>query len=169
MFAKSPLAVDKHRLKCLWLSSLLWGEGVSAWWFLGLQNLQSLPDYINCACSMLQKKSYTRQNLTLQLFQCTPRLYSKELSALYQNSSCICNVQSRNQSKWVICAIWHFNLVISKMVWVKLWYWNFEQLTSLNWLLQLHRHPYSADLHVFEVELPFSFAQKMNLAFVVVS
>ena len=28
MFAKSPLAVDKHHLKCLWLSSLLWGEGL---------------------------------------------------------------------------------------------------------------------------------------------
>lgn len=30
MFAKSPLAVDKHLLKCLWLSSLLLGEGVAA-------------------------------------------------------------------------------------------------------------------------------------------
>ena len=110
MFAKSPLAVDKHLLKCLSLSSLLLGEGVAVWWFLGLQNLQSLPDYINCACSRLQKKSYTRQNLNLQLFECTPRLYSKELSALYQNSSCICSVQSRNLSKWVTCPAGHFKL-----------------------------------------------------------
>ena len=48
------------------------------------------------------------------------------------------------------------NWATSKMVWVKLWYWNFEQLT-FEQLLQLHHHPYSADLHAFDVEVPFSF------------
>ena len=46
------------------------------------------------------------------------------------------------------------NWVTSKMVWVTPWYWNFEHLTSSNWLLQLH-HPYPAYLDVFQVLIYF--------------
>ena len=40
------------------------------------------------------------------------------------------------------------NWVISKMFWVKLRYCNFEQLTTSNWLLQLHRHPIFREYYV---------------------
>jgi len=61
------------------------------------------------------------------------------------------------------------NQVISKMVWVKLWYLNFQQLTSLNWLLQLQRHPYPAHLYAFQDKLTCFLANKTNSAFVVIS
>ena len=50
------------------------------------------------------------------------------------------------------------NWVISRMVWVKLWYWNFEQSSSKLYNYHELYLSYTANLHAFHVQLLFSFA-----------
>ena len=121
------------------------------------------------ACSSVHRNLILKDNVTgiwpiktAKIVQC---IVYEDMIQVRKTGDTLASVQFRNYSKWVVCPTWHVELgQFPKMVWVKLWNWNFEQLTSPKhsciscggWLLKFWRLTYQTSPSLYNLSSCFS-------------